>query len=73
MDVATAKKNSFINIEAERARKGWTNNQLADAVGVTRRTLYQWMEKGDMPASALIKMSQLFGKSVDYLLGISDV
>ena len=73
MDVATAKKNSFINIGAERARKGWTNTQLADAVGVTRRTLYQWMEKGDMPASALIKMSQLFGKSVDYLLGISDV
>lgn len=73
MDVATAKKNSFINIEAERARKGWTNNQLAEAVGVTRRTLYQWMEKGDMPASALIKMSQIFGKSVDYLLGISDV
>lgn len=73
MDVATAKKNSFTNIEAERARKGWTNTQLADAVGVTRRTLYQWMEKGDMPASALIKMSQIFGKSVDYLLGISDV
>ena len=39
MDVATAKKNSFINIEAERASKGWTNTQLADAIGVTRRTL----------------------------------
>lgn len=34
MDVETAKKNSFANIEAERARKGWTNSQLADAVGV---------------------------------------
>ena len=73
MDIETAKKNSVMNIEAERARKGWTNTQLADAVGVTRRTLYQWMEKGDMPASALIKMSQIFGKTVDYLLGISDV
>ena len=73
MDIETAKKNSFMNIEAERARKGWTNSQLAEAVGVTRRTLYQWMEKGDMPASALIKMSQIFGKSVDYLLGISDI
>ena len=73
MDIETAKKISFMNIEAERARQGWTNTQLADAVGVTRRTLYQWMEKGDMPASALIKMSQIFGKSVDYLLGISDI
>ncbi len=70
MDVETAKRNSFANIEAERARKGLTNSQLAAAVGVSRGTLYQWMLKGDMPASVLIKMSHIFGKSTDYLLGI---
>lgn len=59
----------YPNIEAERARKGFSNDSLAKALGVSRKTLFNWMDKGNIPVSALIKMSDIFGCTVDYLLG----
>lgn len=61
----------YPNIEAERARSGVSNDTLAEKLGVTRKTLYNWMEKGNIPVSALIQMADLFECSIDYLLGRS--
>ena len=63
------KEVKYPNIEAERARKGISNDALAEKLGVARKTLFNWMEKGNIPTSALIGMADLFGCSIDYLLG----
>ena len=63
----------YPNIEAERARRGISNDALAESLGVSRKTLYSWMEKGNIPTSALIRMADLFGCSIDYLLGRSKI
>ncbi len=59
----------YPNIEAERARHGISNDSLAEDLGVSRKTLFNWMEKGSIPSSALIKMADMFSCTIDYLLG----
>ncbi len=59
----------YPNIEAERARVGMNMEALAAELGVTRKTLYNWINGGNIPQSALNKMSTIFHCSVDYLLG----
>ena len=59
----------YPNIEAERARQGISNDALAEKLGVTRQTLYNWIEKGSIPSSALVCMADTFNCSIDYLLG----
>ena len=59
----------YPNIEAERARKGMTQDTLAERLGVTRKTVFNWMESGNIPLGKLIAMADLFGCSIDYLLG----
>ena len=59
----------YPNIEAERARRGISNDVLAEHLGVTRKTLFNWMDKGNIPVSALIQMADLFSCTIDYLLG----
>lgn len=59
----------YPNIDAERARIGMSNDDLAKALGVSRKTLYNWISSGNIPQSSLEKMSKLFGCSIDYLLG----
>lgn len=44
-------------------------DKLAKELGVTRKTVYNWMEKGDIPQAALEKMSVIFDCTIDYLLG----
>ena len=58
----------YPNIEAERARHGMTAEALAAALGVSRKTLYNWCSSGKIPQSALMTMSQVFNCSIDYLL-----
>lgn len=58
----------YPNINAERSRKGMTVEALAQALGVTRKTVYNWMAHGNIPQSALEKMATLFNCSIDYLL-----
>lgn len=58
----------YPNINAERSRKGMSVEDLARTLGVTRKTIYNWMAHGKIPQSALTKMAALFGCSVDYLL-----
>ena len=58
----------YPNINAERSRKGMTIADLANALGVTRKTIYNWMAHGSITQSALEKMATLFDCSIDYLL-----
>jgi len=60
----------YPNIDAERARKGISNDTLAAQLGVSRKTLYNWMDKGNIPTSALIQMADTFNCTIDYLLGV---
>ena len=59
----------YPNIEAERARIGMSREILAEKLGVTRKTVFNWMESGNIPLGKLIDMADLFGCSIDYLLG----
>lgn len=57
------------NIEAERVRRRLTKEQIADKLGVSTKTYYNWInEDTDIPGVALIKLSQLFGVDVGYLM-----
>lgn len=58
----------FPNIAAERAKREMTLEELAGHIGVSRKTIYNWEQNGHIPQSALEKMADLFGCSVDYLL-----
>lgn len=63
----------FCNMEAERARHGQTREEIADHLGVTRRTYLNWMTgKSEMPSSAIIKLAKLWHTTTDYLLGLTD-
>ena len=59
---------AYPNSAAERARKGMTLDELASAIGVNRKTIYNWEHNGHVPQSALVKMADMFNCSVDYLL-----
>ena len=59
----------YPNIDAERSRNGLSLDELSSVLGVTRKTLYNWMNKGRIPTAALEKMAQVFDCSIDYLLG----
>lgn len=62
----------FPNIDAERARKGWTRVRLAEKLSVSYGTLKNWMRgRTEIPSSKLIEMSELFNCSTDYLLGLN--
>ena len=62
---------TFPNIDAERARRGWSKAELAQQLGVSYGTVKNWM-KGDteIPCSKIIEMTQLFCCTSDYLLGL---
>lgn len=62
----------FPNIEAERARIGMTNVELAKALDVSEMTIYNWRRSGRYPLPALVKMSKLFGCSLEYLAQTDD-
>jgi len=62
----------YPNIAAERAKHRMSVGELADKLGVTRKTIYNWQNAGKIPASAVKKMSEIFNVSADYLLERSD-
>ena len=57
------------SIEAERVRKGLTKEELAKKLGISVKSYYNWVnEETDVPSSALLRMSKMFGTDIDYLL-----
>lgn len=59
---------SYPNINAERVRLGMTMEDMAQKLGVTRKTIYNWMAHGKIPQSKLRLMTEMFNCSADYLL-----
>ena len=59
----------YPNIDAERARHGMSTDDLSQRLGISRKTLYNWISNGSIPATALVQMADIFGCTVDYLLG----
>lgn len=60
------------NIEAERERAKLSRRELCDALGVTTRTYWNYLNGGAIPSDKLIAMSRLFNCTTDYLLGLSE-
>lgn len=61
------------NIRGERSRQDMTQEQLAEKLGVAESTIRRWEEGSTKPSPhSLIVMSDLFGCSIDYLLGRTD-
>lgn len=58
----------YPNIAAERAKRKMSIDTLAEKIGVTRKTIYNWENAGNIPQTALEKMADLFGCTTDYLL-----
>ena len=58
----------YPNIEAEWGRKAMTVSAVTDYLGVSRKTHYNWCNKGEIPSDKLEKLADLFGTSIDYLL-----
>ncbi len=62
----------YANIEAERARYHLTQEDLAGKLGVSQKTLQNWLKgKTDIPSSYLVKMSTMWHVTTDYLLGLN--
>lgn len=57
------------NIEAERARNGLSKNELAQKIGISVGTYYNWInEETDIPSSYLLILSEMFDVDLGYLL-----
>ena len=61
-----------INIELERERVKKSKREICDAIGITTRTYWNYLNGGTIPSDKLIAMARLFGCSTDYLLGLTD-
>ena len=59
------------NIRVERARLRVSQQELADAIGVTRQTIYAIENGKFVPSTELaLKMSAYFGKTVNELFSL---
>ena len=63
----------FERLKQLRREKGYTQQKVADLLGVDRRT-YCAYETGvnSINAPTLIKLSKIYGASIDYMLSQSD-
>lgn len=56
-----------------RESRGITHQELADLLGVSYAQIYRYeANKTDPSTDVLVKLGQLFGVSVEYLLGMTD-
>lgn len=56
-------------ITEERKKNGWSQEELAEQLGVSRQAVSKWESAGSVPdLQKVIQMANLFGVSTDYLL-----
>ena len=56
-------------ITEERKKNGWSQEELADKLGVSRQAVSKWESAGATPdLQRVIQLAQLFDVSTDYLL-----
>jgi transcriptional regulator with XRE-family HTH domain len=52
-----------------RKQQGWSQEELAEKLGVTRQSVSKWESMASIPdLERIVKLSQIFGVSTDYLL-----
>lgn len=52
-----------------RKQRGWSQEDLAEYLGISRQSVSKWESEGSMPElDKIVKMSSLFSVSTDYLL-----
>ena len=55
-----------------RKKNGWSQEELAEKLQVTRQSISKWEGAQSTPdLNKILAMSQLFGVTTDYLLGLS--
>ena len=59
------------NIEAERGRLQLTKEEISKNLGITSKTYLAYIRGKPIPSNVLIEMSRMFGRAVDYLLGLT--
>lgn len=60
-------------ITDERKKKGWSQEELAEKLGLSRQAVSKWESAGSIPdIQRIIQLSELFGVSTDYLLKEDD-
>ena len=52
----------YPNIEAERVRKSISQEELAKKLGVERKSYYNWLKRGNIPAYSIIRFIRLFNR-----------
>lgn len=61
------------NIEAERGRKRIPKYKLSRMLGISQETYNRYINgENSIPSDVLVNMRNIFGCSVDYLLGVID-
>lgn len=56
-------------IMEERKKNGWSQEELAEKLGVTRQSVSKWESAQSVPdLQRILRMSEIFGVSTDYLL-----
>ena len=58
----------FSNIRTTCTLKMMTIEQLADEVGIERKTFYTWEDRLELPASQLIIIAKVLKKTIDDLV-----
>lgn len=58
-------------IEAERIKRQMSRDDLAKAIGVSKRTISNWQNGStEIPLSKLLSIARMWNCSIDYLLGL---
>lgn len=59
-----------MRLETLRVSAGWSRQFVADRVGVSRQTVWDWETGRKIPAAdKAVKLAKLFGVTVEYLMG----
>lgn len=66
----TQKNEMFKHIDIQRQLRGLSLEQFTSSIGINRTTYYNYEQKGDMPASLLLKVCDVLGCSANTILGI---
>ena len=57
-----------------RKKAGWSQEELAEQLGVTRQSVSKWEGAQSVPdMDKVVMMSRLFGVSTDFLLGVESL
>lgn len=61
-----------VNLEAERGRLMLSKAEICKEIGITPKTWNGYINGQNIPSWVLVKLREMTGKSVDYLLGMVD-